>query len=137
VIFAPTDSTNYTKATTSVTLQVVCGVLVNLSSSSVPVGGTVTVTANVISCSSTTQTVVVQFLLSGPSQPNTCSTTKSVMYTTQPFTLAPKTSQTISFPFKVPSGVCPGTYSITATTYANSATGQTLNTSKASLAITQ
>jgi hypothetical protein len=136
VIFAPTDSTDYTKATATVTLQVVCGLLINLSASSVPVGGTVTVTANVISCSSTTQTLVVSFLLSGPSQPNTCNSTKSVMFTTPPFPLAPKSSQTVSFPFKVPSGVCPGTYSITATTHANSATGPVLNTSTATLTIT-
>jgi hypothetical protein len=136
VIFAPTDSTDYTKATAGVTLQVVCGILINLSSSSVPVGGTITVTANVISCSSTTQTLVVSFLLSGPSQPNTCNSTKSVMFTTPPFPLAPKTSQTVSFPFKVPSGVCPGTYSITATTHANSATGTVLNTSTATLTVT-
>jgi Bacterial Ig-like domain (group 3)/Beta-propeller repeat len=133
VIFAPNDSTDYTKATASVTLQVVCGALINLSSSSVPVGGTITVTASVISCTSTKQTVVVQFLLNGPSQPNTCSSTKSVVFTTPPFTLAPKTSQTVSFPFKVPSGVCPGTYSITATTLVN---GVAVNTSTASLTIT-
>jgi hypothetical protein len=53
-----------------------------------------------------------------------------------PFTLAPKTSRTVSFPFKVPTGVCPGTYSITATTHANSATGTVLNTSTATLTIT-
>lgn len=116
--------------------QVQCGVLISLSSSSVPLGGTITVTGKVISCSTTTQTVVVQFTLSGPSQPNSCSSMKSVMFTTPPFSLVPKTSQTASFPFKVPSGVCPGTYSITATTHANSATGTVLNTSTATLTIT-
>ena len=135
-IFAPADSTNYTKATASATLQVACGVLINLSSSSVTVGGAITVTGKVISCSNTAQTVVVQFSLSGPSQPNSCSSTQSVMFTSPPFTLLPKTSQTVSFPFKVPSGVCPGTYTITATTHANSATGTVLNTSTASLMIT-
>jgi len=136
VTFAPSDSTDYTKATATVTLQVVCGALINLSSSSVLVGGTVTVAANVVSCPSTKQTVVIQFLLSGPAQPNTCSSTKSVMFTTPPFTLDPKTSQTVSFPFNVPSGVWPGTYSITATTHANSASGTVLNTSRVSLTIT-
>jgi uncharacterized membrane protein len=114
--------------------QVLCGVLISLSPSTVPVGGTITVTGKVISCSTITQIVVVKFTLSGPSQPNSCSSTKSVMFTTPPFPLPPKTSQTISFPFKVPSsGVCPGTYSITATTLIN---GVAVDTSTASLTIT-
>jgi len=134
---AYTGDPNFSGSSSSaVSDQVVCGVLINLSPATVPLGGTVTVTANVVSCSSTTQTLVVQFLLSGPSQPNSCSSTKSVMFTTPPFPLAPKTSQTVSFPFKVPSGACPGSYSITATTHANSATGPVLNTSTASLTIT-
>jgi probable HAF family extracellular repeat protein len=123
-------------SSSAVSDQVQCGVLISLSPSSVPVGGIITVTGKVISCSTTTQTVVIQFTLSGPSQPNSCSSTKSVMFTTPPFPLVPKTSQTVSFPFKVPSGVCPGTYSITATTHANSATGAVLNTSTATLAVT-
>jgi len=122
-------------SSSAVSDQVQCGVLISLSPSSVPAGGTITVTGKVISCSTTTQTVVVQFTLSGPSQPNSCSSTKSVMFTTPPFTLAPKTSQTVSFPFKVPTGVCTGSYSITATTHANSATGIVLNTSTAPLTI--
>jgi Big-like domain-containing protein len=123
-------------SSSTVSDQVLCGVLISLSPSTVPVGGTITVTGKLISCSTTTQTVVVQFSLSGPAQPNTCSSTKSVVFTTPPFTLAPKASQTISFPFKVSSGVCPGTYSITATTHLNTATGAVLNTSTASLTIT-
>src|SRR5579871_2068275 len=91
-------------------------------------------TGKVISCSTATQTVVVQFTLSGPAQLNSCSTAKTVMFTTPPFPLAPKTSQTFSFPFKIPSrGVCPGTYSIAASTLVN---GVAVDTSTASLTIT-
>ncbi len=121
-------------SSSAVSDQVQCGVLISLSPSSVPVGGTVTVSGKVISCSTTTQMVVVKFSLSGPSQPNSCSSTKSEMFTTPPFPLPPKTAQTVSFPFKVPSkGVCPGTYSITATTLVN---GVAVDTSTASLTIT-
>ncbi len=131
--FTPTDTTDYTTAKASLTIQVLCGVLITLSSSTVTLGGTILVTGAVISCSTTTQTVVIQFTLSGPSQPNSCSSTKSLLFTTPPFPLAPKTSQTVSFPFTVPSGVCPGTYTITAVTLVN---GVALNTSIASLTIT-
>ena len=114
--------------------QVLCGVLISLSPSTVALGGTVTVSGRVISCSTMTQMVVVKFSLSGPSQPNSCSSTKSEMFTTPPFPLPPKTAQTVSFPFKVPSkSVCPGTYSITATTLIN---GVAVDTSTASLTIT-
>jgi hypothetical protein len=126
---------NFSRSSSSaVSDQVLCGVLISLSPSTVALGGTVTVSGKVISCSTMTQMVVVKFSLSGPSQPNSCSSTKSEMFTTPPFPLPPKTAQTVSFPFKVPSkGVCPGTYSITATTLVN---GVAVDISSASLTIT-
>jgi hypothetical protein len=128
------DSNFNASSSSAVSDQVQCGVLISLSPSTVPVGGTVKVSGKVISCSTTTQMVVVKFSLSGPSQPNSCSSTKSEMFTTPPFPLPPKTSQNVSFPFKVPSkGVCPGTYSISATTLIN---GVAVDTSTASLTIT-
>ena len=128
------DSNFSASSSSAVSDQVQCGVLISLSPSTVPLGGTVTVSGKVISCSTTTQMVVVKFALSGPSQPNSCSITKSEMFTTPPFPLPPKTSQTVSFPFKLPSnGVCPGAYSITATTLVN---GVAMDTSTASLTIT-
>jgi probable HAF family extracellular repeat protein len=128
------DSNFSASSSSTVSDQVLCGVLISLLPSTVPVGGTITVTGKVISCATTTQTVVVKFTLSGPSQPNSCSSTKSVMFTTPPFPLPPKTSQAVSFPFKVPSsGVCPGTYSITAATLVN---GVAVDTSTAPLTIT-
>ena len=113
--------------------QVLCGVLLSISPSTVRQGGTVTVTAQVISCATTAQTVVVDFLLTGPLQPNRCGSTKSDIFKTPPFTLPPKTSKTVSFPFPILNGVCTGTYSITATTLVG---GKAVSSSTASLTVT-
>jgi hypothetical protein len=120
-------------ASSALAEQVVCGVLISLSPSTVPLGGRITVTGKVLSCANTAQTIVVQFSLSGPLQPNSCGSTKSVMFTTPPFTLPPKTSQTVSFPFPISRKACTGTYSITATTLVN---GTLVDTSTAPLTIT-
>jgi hypothetical protein len=104
-----------------------------LSPSSVAVGGVVTVTGTVRSCTSATQTVVVQFTLTGPLQPGACGTTSSVMFTTPPFTLQPNTQQTVSFAFRIPNNTCPGSYTITATT---SVGGTAVDTSSATLTVT-
>ncbi|MGB9205395.1 MAG: Ig-like domain-containing protein [Terriglobales bacterium] len=113
--------------------QIVCGLLLSISPSTVKQGGTVTVAAKLISCSTSAQTVVVKFTLSGPLQPNSCSSTKTDIFTTPPFTLPPKTSKSISFPFPILKRTCTGTYTITATTLVN---GTAVNTSTASLKIT-
>ena len=110
------------------------GALVSVSPSTVALGGTITVTGSVISNATTPQTVSIQFAFSGPSQPNGCgTTTKSVMFTTPPFTLASNTSKTVSFPFRVPTRACTGTYSVVAATVLN---GTAAPTSAASLTIT-
>ena len=132
VLFTPIDSTDYMTATASVPIQVLCGLLLNVNPSSVSLGGSATATAQVFSCSDTTQTLTVKFSSKGPLASNGC-TTANVAFTTQPFSVAPDTSQTVSFPFKVPSGSCPGTYTIIATTQLN---GSTISTSTASLAVT-
>lgn len=118
----------------SVSYQVVCHyVTITLSPSSMPQGGTITVTGKLISCASTTQTVVIQFTLTGPSPRGGCGGTNSVMFMTPPITLPPNTLRTVSFPFRVPTGICPGTYSITATTLVG---GKPVDTSSASLTVT-
>jgi len=127
------DPSFIASASSTISDQVLCGVLISLSPSSVPVGGSTTVTGKVISCSTTTETVTIKFTSSGPSQPNSCRSTKSEVFTTPPFPLAPNTSQTISFPFKVPNSVCPGAYSITSETLVN---GVAVDSSTASLTIT-
>jgi probable HAF family extracellular repeat protein len=127
------DSNFKASSSSPVAQQVVCGVLINLSPSTVPLGGKITVTGKVISCANVTQTVIIQFTLSGPSQPSSCSSSKTVMFKTPPFPLAPKISQTFSFPFQIPSRICPGIYTITAATLVN---GVAVNTSTASLTVT-
>jgi YVTN family beta-propeller protein len=124
---------NFSVSASALTEQVMCGVLLSISPSTMHLGGTVTVTGQVISCATTAQTVVVKFSLSGPLQPNKCSSMKSDIFTTPPFTLPAKTSKRVSFPFPISRGACTGNYSITATTLVN---GTVINTSKALLAIT-
>jgi len=132
VTFTATDHSG-NSSQKKITVQVLCGVVIDVSPSTVPRGGTITVGAKVISCASTTQTVVVQFTLTGPLRSNACTSSKSIMFTTPPFTLAAGTQRTVSFPFKVPSKLCPGAYSITATTLVN---GTAVNTSTASVTVT-
>jgi hypothetical protein len=120
-------------ASTALGQQVVCGLSIGISPSTVARGGFITVTGTLRFCATTTQTVVIKFTLSGPAAPNSCGSTDTDMFATPPFALAPNTLKTLSFPFKVPSGVCPGTYSITATTLVN---GVAVNTSTATLTIT-
>jgi hypothetical protein len=120
-------------ASSAATEQVVCGVLINLSPSTVPLGGTITVTSRVVSCARTPQTVVITFSLSGPLQPNSCSSTQSVMFKASPFTLLPGISQTVSFTFQVPKVMCIGAYSVTVTTSVN---GVVVDTSSATLTVT-
>jgi len=118
----------------SVAYQVLCHyVTITPSPSSVAQGGTVTVTGRLMSCASTTQTVVIQFTLTGPSPRGVCSSTSVVMFTTPPITLPPNTLQTVSFPFRVPTGTCAGTYTITATTKVS---GNTVDVSSSTLTVT-
>ena len=113
--------------------QVVCGLLVGISPSTMHWGGTVTVSGQLISCSSTSQTVVVKFTLNATFQPNKCGSAQSVIFTSPPITLPAKTSKTVSFNFVIPSGTCTGKYSITAATLVN---GTVVNSSTASLTVT-
>ncbi len=125
--------TNFSPSSSAVLAeQVVCGAALSLSPSSVRQGGTVTVTATLISCSTSAQTLVVKFTLAGPLQPNSCSSTKTDIFTTLPFPLPAKTSKSVSFPFPVSKAACTGTYTITVTTLVN---GTAVNTSTASLTI--
>ena len=96
-------------------------------------GGLITVSWTLRSCASTTQTVAFAFTLSGPAQPDSCSPTNTEMFSLPPFALKPNTLDTLSFPFKIPKGICAGTYSTRATTTIN---GQTVDTSSTSLTIT-
>ncbi|HEX3740978.1 MAG TPA: hypothetical protein VHV29_14860 [Terriglobales bacterium] len=91
-------------------------VAIGIAPSTVARGGTITVSAKVMSCTNSSQTVSVEFDLTGPRSPNSCSNTRAVMFTTPSFTIPKGTSKAISFPFKVPKNNCTGTYSVTSTT---------------------
>ena len=145
VTFAPTAAGSRTGAINIANSQAIIPLAVPLtgtgvchyvsitpSPSSVAVGGTVTITGSVLSCTNSTQTIVVQFILTGPLQSGSCSSTNSVMYTTPPFTLPANTKKMMSFPFTVPKNACPGSYTITATT---SVSGIAVDTSSATLTV--
>jgi len=118
----------------SVSYQVVCHyVSIALAPSTVPQGGLITVNVTLRSCANTRQTVAIKFALAGPLQPRSCASRNSLMFTTPPFALAPNTLRTVSFPFRIPTGICPGTYSVTATTLVN---GTPVDTSSAALTVT-
>jgi hypothetical protein len=125
-----------TTGTASLTYSVVCHyVLIGFDPSSVSPGGISIVTGTLMSCASTAQKVAITFALQGPVQPNACSSTESLMFTTPPFTLKPNTHDRVSFPFFVPKKTCAGTYQVVATTHLNSARGTVLDTSSASLTV--
>jgi sugar lactone lactonase YvrE len=129
-----TAAANYTFTYVPGTLIVTCHyVSIGLSPSTVAEGGLITVSWTLRSCASTTQTIALSFTLSGPAQPDSCSPTKTEMFSLPPFALKPNTLDSSSFPFKIPKGICPGTYSSTATTTIN---GQIVDTSSTSLTIT-
>jgi hypothetical protein len=128
------NATNYAITYVSGTLTVICHyVSTTISPSSVAVGGSATVTGTVMSCTSKTQTVVIQFTLTGPSPSGGCANTNSVVFTTPPFALPANTKKTLSFPFTVPRNTCLGSYTITATTLVG---GKAVDSSSATLTVT-
>ena len=67
--------------------QIVCGLLLSLSPSTVRQGGTVTVAAKLISCSTSAQTVVVKFTLAGLCNPTAAAAQKQISSRLSPFPL--------------------------------------------------
>ena len=119
-------------ASASVPYTVCQYVSIGFNPSSVTRGSFTIVTGTLMSCVSTPQKVTITFTLKGPLQPNACSGSESLMFTTPPFTLKPNTDATVSFPFLVPKKICAGTYNVVATTISN---GVVLDTSSASLRV--
>jgi hypothetical protein len=105
---------------------------IGINPSTVSRKNAVTVSADVMSCTSGSQTIGVKFELTGPRNSNSCGSTKTLMFTTPPFTIPPKTSKAISFPFIVPKTMCTGTYSVTSTTLIN---GTAVDTTTATLTV--
>ena len=107
-------------------------VAIGISPSTVARKGVVTVSADVMSCTSSSQSISVKFELTGPQNSKTCGSTKTLMFTTPTFTIPPKTSKAISFPFIVPKTMSVGTYSVTSTTLIN---GKAVDTTTATLTV--
>jgi hypothetical protein len=105
---------------------------IGISPSAVTPGSIITVSADVMSCTGSSQTVSVEFDLAGPRSPISCSSSRSVMFTTPPFTIPKGTSKAVSFPFRVPKNTCLGTYSVTSTTLIG---GAAVDTTTATLTV--
>jgi hypothetical protein len=105
-------------ATQSLTYTVSCHVVtISASPSPVTQGGFVTVRTTLTSCGAPTQTIALRFTLSGPPQSVGCFSVNSTIFTTGSFVLPANTQQTFTLPaLWIPTLLCPGTYSITATT---------------------
>ena len=109
-------------------------VSMSLSPSSVPQGGTTRMNGTINSCSSKTQVVSLDFKLTGPLQPGSCATAESVVLQTPPFALPPGTSQSFSFPVKIPKWACPGSFTVSESTVINKIV---VDTTSAVLTVTQ
>ncbi len=126
---------NYSFAYVPGTLTVTChDFSITLSPTTVPLGGTTRVTANITSCASTSQTISIQFKLTGPLQPRSCGTAESIMFRTPPFALPPGSSRSVSLSIPIPKWACPGNFTISASTLIN---GTVVDTTSAVLAVTQ
>jgi hypothetical protein len=122
-------------ASQSVGYMVSCHyVSLGISPSTVTRGKPITITAAVQSCANSSQTVSLQFTLTGPLGPFPSCTNNSsrVMFTTPAFTIPAGTSLTKSFRFHIPRTVCPGNFTITSTTLAG---GTPIDTASAPLVI--
>ena len=100
-------------------------VSMSLSPSSVPQGGTTRMNGTINSCSNKTQVVSLDFTLSGPLQPGSCGTAETVVLQTPPFALPPGTSQSFSFPVRIPKWACPGSFTVTESTVIKKAVADT------------
>ena len=103
-----------------------------LNPSSVPLGGSTKVTANLQSCSGVSQKVALRFTWTVPA-PGSCSSNTSVILTTPTFLLKPKTSISFTFPLWIPKRICTGTYTVNASTLVG---GVVVDTTSTSLTVT-
>jgi hypothetical protein len=116
----------------SVTYQVICHYLTFTPvPSSLAAGGITTVNVKLMSCAGMAQTIVIQFTLTGPAQ-GSCGATNTVMFTSPPIPLPANTLRTFSFPARIPTPTCVGTYTLLATTRVN---GVAVDTSTATLTV--
>ena len=111
---------NYSFTYVPGTLSVTCHYIsMALSPSTVPQGGKSRLNGTIMSCSNKTQVISIDFKLTGPLQPGSCGTAESVILQTPPFALPPNTSQSFSFPVRIPKWACPGSFTVSASTVIN------------------
>jgi probable HAF family extracellular repeat protein len=99
-----------------------------LNPSTVPLGGSTKVTANLHSCSNISQKVVLQFAWTVPA-PGSCTSNKTVVLTTPAFLLKPQTSISFTFPLLIPKKICTGTYTVSAATLVGGVVADTISSS--------
>jgi hypothetical protein len=85
---------------------------------SVNPGGIIIVTANIMDCTSTSQSISLEFIWTGPVG-KSCTSTKTVMLTTPYFTIPAGTSESVSFPYVIPTNACAATHTLTTDTFIN------------------
>jgi hypothetical protein len=88
---------------------------VGISPSTVKRPALVLITASVVDCKTASQSVKVQFTLSGPIAKN-CGNASTVLFTSSAFTIKSGTSSSIPFLFPIAKAACAGTYTVTTTT---------------------
>ena len=120
-------------AAASVTYQVGCDyVSLGLSPSTVVAGTTVRIAAGLQSCSTTAQTIVLRFTLTGAGRPHGCSAVKTTTLTTPPIALPAGFNRSVSFSYRVPAGTCPGEYLVSVATLVG---GAAVDTERATLTV--
>jgi hypothetical protein len=87
-----------------------------LNPTTVSRGGKVNVTASMMDCTSSSQKISLKFSLTGPLG-RSCSSTKTVLFTTPYFTIPAGTSRSFTFPIYIPNEACKGTFTTTTTTF--------------------
>ena len=111
-----TDNVGNSTATT-VNYSVSCHYVVfGVSPTSVNPGGKITITASAMDCMSASQSISLEFIWTGPVG-KSCSSTKTVMFTTPYFTIRAGTSDSVSFPYTIPTTACAATHTLTTDTF--------------------
>jgi Legume lectin domain len=103
-------------STQSVSYSISCHyVAFSVNPTTVSRGGFVNLNTSIVDCSSGSQKLTLQFMLTSP-QGKSCSMSTTNVLTTPPFTIPAGTSQSFGFPLLIPKSSCAGTYTFTTNT---------------------
>lgn len=116
--FSVTATDNVGNTTTStVNYSVSCHyVAFSVNPSSVNPGSLITITASAMDCMSTSQSISLEFIWTGPVG-KSCTMTKTLMFQTPYFTMPAGKSESISFPYLIPKTACAATHTLTTDTF--------------------